>query len=161
MNINPVREIIKAAHPHLLRFACGHEVIADLRLVEDEFFAAVNETQQGVITKRLSEDRLGSLGQLPSAARAFALAYLERNHGADLRDQIRALDVAAARFFLALPHLYSTRKRTSSGVFVILPRSCAALTVGRMVLRTLPDTFEYWEDIETEAMRLGPLEMFP
>lgn len=160
MNDKPAKEIIKAAYPRMLRSAFCNEVIADLRHVEDDFFAAVNETQQGVIAKRLAEDGLNSLSDLPSGAKEFTLCYLERNHGTELHHKIRALDLAAARIFLALPGIHSSRKRGSSGVFVILPRSCKALNVGRMSLRRAPDTFDYWNEVESEAEGLGPLDLF-
>jgi len=149
------------SHRPSLYFAFGSEVIADLRPVEAAFFAAVNDTQQEVIAKRLVEQRLISLSDLPLAAKQFALSFLERNHGKQIRGCIRALDVAASRISLGLHGLYPARKRRSSGVFVILPRSCQVLLVGRMSLSSVPDTFDYWNEIEEEAARLGAIELRP
>jgi hypothetical protein len=159
MNETPAREIVAISHRPSLFFAFGSEIIADLRPVEAGFFAAVNATQQEVIAKRLAEERLTSLSDLPLAAKQFALSFLELNHGEQIRGRVKALDVAASRISLGLHGLHPARKRRSSGVFVILPRSCQVLLVGRMSLISVPDTFDYWNEIEEEAARLGAIEL--
>ena len=57
------------------------ELYAAIPLPENEseaaFFAAVNATQQEVIARRLAEERLISLADLPLAAKQFVLSFLE------------------------------------------------------------------------------------
>jgi hypothetical protein len=156
------REIVAKAFPGPLQMAAGLEVIADFRPDEAEFFAAVNETQQGVILKRIADGRLSYFSALPLAAKQFLRSLMDGRHREDIVNRIAVLDVVAARQGLTINKLggmYDARKRWTSGVFVVLPQSNHALCVERVNVHQLPGSFAYWRHIEAEAERLGPLEL--
>ncbi|WP_291196611.1 hypothetical protein [Hyphomonas sp.] len=157
-----VRQIVETAYPGAFRFLGGLEVIADMRPVETEFFAAVNETQQSVIAKRMAEGRLTHVSALPLAAKKFTQDFLKQHHSDEIRERVPAMDILAGRLELAVKEVhghFSARKRWASGVFVILPRSGHVLNAERLVLPLLHDTVEYWMSVDAEAERLGPLDL--
>jgi hypothetical protein len=158
-----VRQIVETAYPGAFRFLGGLEVIADMRPVETEFFAAVNETQQSVIAKRMAEGRLTHVSALPLAAKMFTQHFLKQHHGDEIRERVPAMDVLAGRLELAVKEVhghFSARKRWSSGVFVILPRTGHVLNAERLILPLLEDSIAYWMYVEAESERLGPLDLF-
>lgn len=165
MNDTPARQIVAAQRKADLELAGGLEIIVDLRPVEAAFFETVNEIQQGVIRKRMAEDRLTHISALPLAAKKFVYDAIRRLHTeSEWQHRIRPLDLLSARQLLTLgeqPFTFEVRKRLSSGIFVVLPRSSHALSVERLSLRFLPDGLVYWTKLREEADQLGPLPGWP
>jgi len=164
MSDSQARQLVEATLPNAFRYLGGLEVIADMRPAEAAFFAAVNETQQGVIAKRMAEGRLAHVSSLPLAAKEFTKDFLRQHHRDAILERVPAMDILAARLELAVKEMhgrFSARKRWSSGVFVVLPRTGHVLKVERLVLPLLRDTLEYWKGVEAEAEGLGPLHLLP
>ncbi len=156
----PAKQVIAASIGTALTMYGGHEIIVDLRHLEAEFLAAVNDTQIGVIRNRLADNRLKFVSNLPLAAKVFVQDQISMETGSNIFAQMRNLDVACHRLFLHNPgavDLYSGRKRWNSGVFAILPHFLTVVEAERINFGPAGFAFEYWAEIKTIAEKLGPL----
>ncbi len=158
-NVSPKECVISSLGSHLWMWD-GHEIIIDMRPLETDFQRTVNDTQMGVIRKRLADNRLSQVSSLPLAAKMFVFDHLPTFESDQAIKQIRELDIAYSRLtqfekdgFLR----HQSRKRWQSGIIVILPIFNKALHVERAYFGPKGMAIDYWEQVDAEANERGDL----